>query len=114
MTPAMFHIALALAGGPRHGYALMHDVELLSGGAMHLGPGTLYRSLQRMRVESLIEDSPGNKTSGDERRRKYQLTAFGRETLQGEAQRLAALVAVAVQQGIVHPPTTETSTGVAR
>ncbi len=113
MTPAMFHIALTLAGGPRHGYALMHEVELLSDGAMHLGPGTLYRSLQRMRVESLIEDSPGDETSGDERRREYRLTASGRETLRVEAQRLAALVAVAVQRGIVHP-SADTSTGEAR
>jgi len=38
MTPAMFHIALALADGPRHGYGLMRDVELLSRGTTHLGP----------------------------------------------------------------------------
>ncbi len=113
MTPAMFHIALALADGPRHGYALMHEVELLSAGAMHLGPGTLYRSLQRMRVDSLIEDSPDDETSGDERRRKYRLTASGRATLRVEAQQLAALVAVAVQRGIVHP-SADPSTGAAR
>lgn len=110
MTPAMFHIALALAGGPRHGYALMREVELLSDGAMHLGPGTLYRSLQRMRVDLLIEDWPGDETSGDERRREYRLTVSGRETLRVEAQRLASLVAVAVQRGIVRPPV-DTSTG---
>lgn len=113
MTPAMFHIALALADGPRHGYALMHEVELLSDGAVRLGPGTLYRSLQRMQVESLIEESPDDDPSVDERRRAYRLTDSGRDALRIEVRRLAALVAVAVRRGIVQPAT-DTSTGAHR
>jgi len=103
MTPALFHIALALAGGPRHGYALMHDVDMMSAGAMRLGPGTLYRSLQRMRMESLIEERESDATVGDERRREYQLTDSGRDVLRSEAQRLAVLVAIAAQRGIIDP-----------
>lgn len=101
MTPAMFHIALALSDGPRHGYGLMRDVELLSSGAMQLGPGTLYRSLQRMSVESLIEELPSEDKAADERRRDYQLTVLGREALDVEARRLAAVVAIAAEKGIV-------------
>ncbi len=101
MTPAMFHIALALADGPRHGYGLMQDVALLSGGATRLGPGTLYRSLQRMRLEALIDDLPGTDAVGDERRREYQLTDWGREALRAEAHRLAVLVAVAAERGVI-------------
>lgn len=97
----MFHIALALADGPRHGYGLMQDVALLSRGATRLGPGTLYRSLQRMRMEALIDELPGPNPVEDERRREYQLTDLGREALRAEAHRLAVLVAVAVERGVI-------------
>ncbi len=55
LTPAMFAFLLALTEGERHGYLLMSDAERLSGGSIVLGPGTLYRTLQRMRVDGLIE-----------------------------------------------------------
>lgn len=101
MTSAMFHIALALAAGPRHGYGLMHDVARLSRGGTQLGPGTLYRSLQRMRMEALIDELPVPHTVQDERRREYQLTDQGRDAIRVEAQRLAILVAVAVERGVI-------------
>lgn len=101
MTPAMFQIALALAAGSRHGYALMQEVEVLSQGAVRLGPGTLYRSLQRMLVDSLIEQVESDGRGVVERRREYQLTIAGRDALRIEAQRLAVLVAVAVERGLI-------------
>jgi DNA-binding PadR family transcriptional regulator len=96
LTPAIFHILLALADGESHGYGIMQEVEELTGGQVRLGPGTLYRSLQRMLVEGLIEEldeRPG--PEGDERRRYYRVTALGRRVAQAEAQRLAALVRAA-------------------
>ena len=42
LTPAVFHILLALADGERHGYAIMRDVSHDTNGALRLGPGTLY------------------------------------------------------------------------
>ena len=42
LTPAVFHILLALADGPRHGYAIMQAVELSAGPAMRMGPGTIW------------------------------------------------------------------------
>ena len=69
LTPAVFHIMLALAGGECHGYAIMQEVERLTGGLLNLGPGTLYRSIQRMLVDGLIEETkdsarirPGRRT----------------------------------------------------
>lgn len=89
LTPAVFHILLALAGGERHGYSVMQDVEARTGGAVRMGPGTLYGSLKRMMATGLIQ------SAGDEdgdRRRHYALTKFGRAVLQAEAERLETLV----------------------
>jgi DNA-binding PadR family transcriptional regulator len=97
LTPAMFALLLALTEGERHGYALMSDTERLSKGAITLGPGTLYRTLQRMRVDGLIleVDADPLATQVDrraQRRRRYQITDVGLALARSEAQRLAALV----------------------
>lgn len=103
LTPAVFHIMLALAHGPRHGYALMPEVERLTHGKVRLGPGTLYRSIQRMLVDGLIEelDYPCDVTSDDERRRYYRLTKSGKQAAQAEAARLAELVQAAGEKGFL-------------
>jgi DNA-binding PadR family transcriptional regulator len=103
LTPAVFHIMLALAHGPRHGYALMPEVEKLTNGRLQLGPGTLYRSIQRMLVDGLIEelDYPYDVTSEDERRRYYRLTKLGKQVAHAEAKRLAALVNAAIERGLL-------------
>jgi DNA-binding PadR family transcriptional regulator len=105
VTPAVFALLLALVDGDRHGYALMRDVEELSDGVVRIGPGTLYRSLQRMRVDSLVEeladateDEPADRRA--ERRRVYRLTAAGRRAVEDEARRLARLVEVAERKGV--------------
>lgn len=103
LTPAVFALLLALHAGQRHGYALISDVAELTEGAIRLGPGTLYRSLQRMRVEGLIEelDDPGPADDRRaERRRSYQITAAGREAARAEARRLAVFVDAAKQRGL--------------
>jgi DNA-binding PadR family transcriptional regulator len=97
LTPAVFALLLALTRGERHGYALMAEVDELTRGGIRLGPGTLYRSLQRMRVDGLVEeiDSPGP-AGGDrraERRRSYRITANGLDAVRAEARRLADLLA---------------------
>lgn len=94
LTPAVFHILLALADGESHGYGIMQDVERFTNGETRLGPGTLYRSMQRMLVDGLIEElaiSLHDETDED-RRRYYRLTAKGRSAAQREARRLADLV----------------------
>lgn len=92
LTPAVFHILLALADGPLHGYAIMQAVEASAGGTGRMGPGTIYGSLQRMEDAGLVKELV---SASDERRRVFTLLAAGRKALAQESarlQRLAALV----------------------
>lgn len=98
LTPAVLHILLVLAGGERHGYALMQEVPVLSGGKLRLGPGTLYRSLQELLGVGWIEERAAE--ADDPRRRTYRLSRRGRAALQQEMARLSALVATARQLGV--------------
>jgi DNA-binding PadR family transcriptional regulator len=103
VTPAIFHIMLVLAEGAAHGYAIMGDIERLTDGRMRLGPGTLYRSLQRMEVEGLVEEVGLQREDApdDERRRYYRLTRAGRRVAHAEAERLASLVRLARGRGLL-------------
>jgi len=93
LSPQTFHILVALAAGDRHGYAIMRDVAERSGGRLRLSPGTLYGSVKRMLEQGLIVELSGRQRpdgpDGDERRRHYRLTAFGRKVARAEAGRLA-------------------------
>lgn len=93
-SPQVFHILLALADGPAHGYAVMQDVEEETGGAIRLGPGTLYGAIRRLRVDGLIEETR-EQAGAEEGRRYYRLTAQGRSALRAEAARLARMVSAA-------------------
>jgi len=97
LTPAVFHILLALADGEKHGYAIMQEVEANTGGAVTMGPGTLYGSIKRMLAAGLIEESDERPDPDldDQRRRYYRLSGLGGQVVEAEAQRLAALVSLA-------------------
>ena len=107
LTPVVLYILLALADGERHGYAIAQEIEETTQGRMHMGPGTLYGSLQRMLASSLIEEtSPSrrandNSESDDSRRRYYRATSFGRRVLALELERLSAVVKVARQKQLL-------------
>jgi DNA-binding PadR family transcriptional regulator len=103
LTPAVFHIMLALAERECHGYGIMQEVEKLTQGQLRLGPGTLYRSIQRLVLDGLIEEMKDNAEAGDddERRRYYRLTKLGLLVAKAEAQRLAELVNSARQRGLL-------------
>jgi DNA-binding PadR family transcriptional regulator len=92
-----FHVLLALAAGPRHGYGIMQDVEALSEGAVQLGPGTLYTLIKRFLQADLIEECEPD----EERRKCYRLTRRGRLVAREEAQRLAGLVRLARQRRLL-------------
>ena len=97
LTPAVFHILLALSDGERHGYAIMQEVVQSTEGHIKMGPGTLYGTIKRLLAAKMVEESaerPDPKLD-DERRRYYQLTALGKRVLKAEAERLAALVKLA-------------------
>ena len=105
LTPAVFHILLALADGESHGYGIMQDVERFTNGGTRLGPGTLYRSIQRMLVDGLIEElaiSLHDETDED-RRRYYRLTPKGLSVATREAERLADLVDAARHRDLLMP-----------
>ncbi len=94
LTPAVFHILLALADSERHGYGIMQEVTARTGGEVRLGPGTLYGSIKRLLAGGLIVESAARPDPAldDERRRYYRLTDFGQRVAVVEAQRLARLV----------------------
>lgn len=106
LSPAVFHILLALSIGERHGYGIMQETALTSGGKVTLGPGTLYRSLRRLLTDGLIEESDARPVPelDDERRHYYRLTPFGLQVARAEAQRLAALVRIAQSQHLLPQP----------
>jgi len=94
LTPAMFHVLLALADGDRHGYGIGLEVERQTGGKMRMGPGTLYGLIKRLLADDMIVETaerPDPKLD-DERRWYYRLTKFGRAVASAEAARLEALV----------------------
>jgi len=89
LTEPAFWILLSLAQQPRHGYALMKDVESISTGRLRLGTGTLYGVLRRLLEDEWIERIELADTSRD--KQAYRLTSLGRAQLKHELNRLTHL-----------------------
>ncbi|WP_035957774.1 PadR family transcriptional regulator [Bryobacter aggregatus] len=103
LPTAVFHILVALADRDRHGYTIMQDVSVRTGGRVRLSAGTLYSSIRRMLEQGLVEElreSP-DADSQDERRRYYRLTQFGREVALAEARRLNEMLSSARATGLI-------------
>jgi DNA-binding PadR family transcriptional regulator len=100
LTPAVFHILLALSNGERHGYGIMKQVETDSEGKVTMGPGTLYGSLKRMLDAGLVKESDKrvDPEMDDERRIYYQLTGVGAQALKAELERYQRIVTIAQQR----------------
>jgi DNA-binding PadR family transcriptional regulator len=93
LPSASLHIVLALLDGECHGYALIGRVAELSDGAVRMGPGTLYGTLNRLVDDGLIEETTDRVPRDDsERRRYYTLTASGHAVAVDELVRLQGLV----------------------
>ena len=102
LTPAVFHILLALADADRHGYGIAQELAERTEGRVRLGPGTLYGTLIRMTDAGLVAEQPHTgKRAADERRRYYRITPFGRDVAKAEARRLANLVSVAKAKALL-------------
>jgi DNA-binding PadR family transcriptional regulator len=84
-------ILASLAGGPKHGYAMMEDIEQMSG--VKLGPGTLYGALARLEERGLIEALPP-----EERRRPYRLTGLGAAVLREQLRSLESFAATGLKR----------------
>ena len=93
LTPAVFHILLALVEGERHGYAIMQEVAQSTEGQIKMGPGTLYGTIKRLLEAQLIEESDQRPDPelDDERRRYYRLTGLGQRVVKAEALRYEQL-----------------------
>jgi len=93
LTETSFFILLSLATTPKHGYAIIKEVEAMSAGRVVLAAGTLYSALRRMLEDGWIERVEDDLLSSDSRERKlYRLTDLGRRILELETERLHALV----------------------
>jgi len=88
--PALLILA-SLAGGEKHGYAMMDDIEKMAD--IRLGPGTLYGALSRLEQAGLIEALPA-----DERRRPYRLTALGAASLRQTLTSLEKFVSLGLKR----------------
>ena len=102
LTPAVFHILLALAEEERHGYSIMQQVAATTEGPVKMGPGTLYGTIKRLLRARLIEksDERPDPELDDERRLYYRLTTFGRRVLRAELSRYSKAIKVARKFGL--------------
>src|SRR5438105_5846765 len=103
LTPATFHVMLALAGDDLHGYAILKEVELRTGGKVRLSTGTLYGIIKRLLSDGLIVElrSRPAESNDDERRRYYRLTPQGRQVATAEAERMDEILSIARSRNLL-------------
>jgi DNA-binding PadR family transcriptional regulator len=108
LTPAMFHVLLALAGDDLHGYAILKEVELRTSGKVKLSTGTLYGIIKRLLADGMIVErrSRPAEADDDERRRYYRLTERGREVAAAEAERMDEVLSIARARNLLKKPRT--------
>ncbi len=105
LTPAAFHILLALTAGERHGLRIADEIEAITDGTVQLGPATLYRSLKELAGAGLVREVLPRDPDADPRRRTYALTDAGRAALQADALRYDRLTRLARRRGVLRPQT---------
>ncbi len=95
-----YHVLLAMATEPLHGYAVKSAIEAESEGALNPGAGSLYRVFGRLMTRSLIDEvaAPNDEQHPGLARKYYGLTALGEQTLASEARRLGAVAALAAKR----------------
>jgi DNA-binding PadR family transcriptional regulator len=97
LTEATYFIMLSLSHEPRHGYAIMKDVQTLSEERVILSTGTLYGALKRLLSQGWIErvdkeEEKRDRVGSGRIRKAYALTKLGRRILETEISRLQVLV----------------------
>jgi DNA-binding PadR family transcriptional regulator len=93
MTEPVLLILLSLSTQPRHGYAILQDIERISDGRVRLSTGTLYGALRRLLEDHWIERFDDDDSSRG--KQAYRLTSLGRRNLQQEVARMKQLTRVA-------------------
>jgi len=106
LTPALFHVLLALADGDKHGYAILKDVSFRTGGDVRLSTGTLYGIVKRLLNDGMIQESRHRPSAekDDERRIYYRLTPLGQRVAAAEAERHERIVALARAKNVLRRP----------
>ncbi|MEM1246850.1 MAG: PadR family transcriptional regulator [Acidobacteriota bacterium] len=97
LTPAVFHVLLALAQGPLHGYAIMQAARESAQSGSAMGPGTIYGTLDRLLGQGWVREL----SSDDARKRVFELTGRGDDALRTEAQRILSLADVVRRRQIL-------------
>ena len=105
LSPQILLILLAVSDKQLHGYAIIGEVERLSGGALSLTASTLYSALRRMLADGLVEQTEERPVPelDDDRRRYVQITEKGARVLREEAQWLDHVAEMARLKGILRP-----------
>jgi len=113
LTTVAFEILLSLAEGELHGYAIMLAIEERTGGRLSLNPGTLYRALDRMVGQGLLDRVEGEEAGataaggrrrergGAERHKFFKLSPLGDRVAAAEAERLADQVSAARSRALL-------------
>ena len=94
LSEAVFFILLSLLPGPKHGYAIMKDVEILSDSRVNLSTGTLYGALKRLLEGGWVRRVDDGEDETGRERKAYALTQLGRGILEAETARMQELVAI--------------------
>ncbi len=97
LTPAVFHVLLALAEGPLHGYAIMQAARASAQSGVAMGPGTIYGTLDRLLAQGWVRELAPEAP----RKRVFELTSRGDDALRDEAQRILSLADVVRQRQIL-------------
>ncbi len=99
LKPNWLHILLTLSDEPKHGYAIMQEVQDRTNGKIKLWPATLYGTIRRLEGTHLVAAVDAGEPNNDERRQYYAITPFGRKVLREEVKRLEQLVQLAYSKG---------------
>lgn len=99
LKPVDLHVLLVLTDGACHGYGIVKAIAERTDGSLRLEPGNLYRYVRRLVEIGAVERADRRAAEGDERRRYYRVTSWGRRLLAAEAERMRVLAA-AVDAGL--------------
>lgn len=97
LSPYVFQILVALAGGAKHGYGIMTDVRERTRGSVRIGTGTLYTAIKRLLNHGWITEV----TASAESRREYRLTELGDAVARAEARRLETMLELARERRLL-------------
>ena len=104
LKPRVFQILLLLGDGARHGWSLVKELQDQADDGVRILPGSLYRTLNDMVDEGLIEEAPGPEGGDADRRRRYlRVTDLGIGVARAEAARLEDLLRVARSKSVLFP-----------